>query len=235
MPLASAKPGITKDHRVAAAKAVPVAIKPRMAHLTAAAAAPRVGFGIGAQKGSYHFVFPDDAGPPSKKARLESSAPAAVAMPPELGPGPPSKTKVKARLEPSSAPAAVAVPPELGPGPPSAAAVAVPPPPRPSWSRRCKVDKEKPPPIELTDDEFDEQHSASAATTCSCSQCAYKAEKRRWQDAARLGSDSRFTWLAHKATGLGCVLCNKCGSSHDVRSQYGSFQVSDGQNYKLPC
>ena len=233
MPLASAKPGTTKKdpHRVTAAKAVPLLINPRMAHLkssaAAAAAAPRrrIGFGgIGAQKGSYHKVPPDDAGPPSKKARLEPSAPAA-AVAVELGPGPPSKTKRAACLQSSAAAAAVAVPPELSP----------PPPPSSSWSRRCKFDKKKPPPIQLTDDEFDEEHSASAATTCSCSQCAYKAEKSRWQDAARFASDSRFSWLAHKATGLGCVLCNKKSGSFDVHSQYATFQVSDGQNNKLIC
>ena len=230
MPLASAKPGTTKKdpHRVTAAKAVPFLlnwpVKPRMAlrsSAAAAAAAPRIGCGIG--KGSYHKVPPDDAGPPSKKARLESSAPAAVAV--ELGPGPPSKTKRAACLQSSAAAAAVAVPPELSP----------PPPPSSSWSRRCKFDKKKPPPIQLTDDEFDEEHSASAATTCSCSQCAYKAEKSRWQDAARFASDSRFSWLAHKATGLGCVLCNKRTGSLDVHSQYATFQVSDGQNNKLIC
>ena len=253
MPLASAKPGTTKDpHRVTAAKAVPFLLKPRMAlrsSAAAAAAAPRIGCGIG--KGSYHKVPPDGAGPPSKKARLESSAPAA-AVAVELGPaGPPSK---KARLESSAPAAAVAV--ELGPGPPSktnkraaclqssaaAAAVAVPPaelspppPPSSSWSRRSKFDKNKPPPIQLTDDEFDEEHSASAVTKCSCSQCAHKAQKSKWQDATRLASDSRFSWLAHKATGLGCVLCNKKTGPIDAHSQYAFFQVSDGQNNKRVC
>ena len=228
MPLASAKPGTTKDpHRVTAAKAVPFLLKPRMAlrsSAAAAAAAPRIGCGIG--KGSYHKVPPDGAGPPSKKARLESSAPAA-AVAVELGPGPPSKTNKRAAcLQSSAAAAAVAVPPaELSP----------PPPPSSSWSRRSKFDKNKPPPIQLTDDEFDEEHSASAVTKCSCSQCAHKAQKSKWQDATRLASDSRFSWLAHKATGLGCVLCNKKTGPIDAHSQYAFFQVSDGQNNKRVC
>ena len=55
-----------------------------------------------------------------------------------------------------------------------------------------------------------------------------KAEPFKWRDATRLASDSRFTWLAHKATGFGCVLCNKAGVL-DPHSLYASFQVSDGR------
>jgi len=85
------------------------------------------------------------------------------------------------------------------------------------WSRqpsRCNVAVEP-----LADDEFDSKHEICKDPNCV--QCLFKNHLQRFRAAAALSCNAGLTWLLHKVTGVGCVVCSGAGYLHDT---FGSFK-----------
>ncbi len=73
----------------------------------------------------------------------------------------------------------------------------------------------------MVDDELDEQCRSKQCEIPGCLQCMYLKNLPRWRSASCfMFDDHNVTWLAHKKTGLGCILCHAAGFEGRVLGKF---------------